>query len=107
MNRWKNYFYQLLNVHSVSVARQVEIHAAETLVPKPNLFEVEIAIANLERDTSSGTEKILAELIQAVSETLHSEVHKPLILFRIRKNCLRCSKSLWEPPTVKQTTPTA
>jgi hypothetical protein len=94
MNRWNNYFYQLLNVHSVSFARQVEIHAAETLVHKPSLFEVEIAIANLERATSPGIDKILAELIRAGSETLHSEVHKPLILFGIKKNCLRSRKSL-------------
>jgi hypothetical protein len=40
LNRWKNYFSQLLNVHSVS---------AEPLVPDPSPFEVEIAIAKLER----------------------------------------------------------
>jgi hypothetical protein len=42
LNRWKNYFSQLLNVH-----RQIEIHTAEPLVPDPSHFEVEIAIENL------------------------------------------------------------
>jgi hypothetical protein len=28
LNRWKNYFPQLLNVHSVSDVRQIEIHTA-------------------------------------------------------------------------------
>jgi hypothetical protein len=33
LNRWKNYFSQLLNVQSVSDVRQIEIHTAEQLVP--------------------------------------------------------------------------
>jgi hypothetical protein len=40
---------QLLNVHNVSDIRQIEIHRAEPLLPDPSLFEVEIAIAKLER----------------------------------------------------------
>jgi hypothetical protein len=35
LNRWKNYFSRLLNVHRVSDVRQIEIHTAEPLVPKP------------------------------------------------------------------------
>jgi hypothetical protein len=49
LNRWKNYFSQLLNVHRVSDVRQIEIHRAEPLVPDPSHFEVEIAIAKLKR----------------------------------------------------------
>jgi hypothetical protein len=45
LNWWKNYFSQLLKVHKVSVVRQVGIHTADPLVPEPNAFEVEIAIA--------------------------------------------------------------
>jgi hypothetical protein len=36
LNRWKNYFCQLLNVHGVNDVRQTEIHAAEPLVPEPS-----------------------------------------------------------------------
>jgi hypothetical protein len=46
LNRWKNYFSKLLNVHSVSDVRQKEIHTAEPIVPDPSLFEVEIPIAS-------------------------------------------------------------
>jgi hypothetical protein len=49
LNRWKNYFSQLLNVHRVSDVRQIEIHTAEPLVPDPSSIEVEIAIENLKR----------------------------------------------------------
>jgi hypothetical protein len=42
---WMNYFSQLLNVHRVTVVRQIEIHTAEPLVPEPSPSEVEIAIA--------------------------------------------------------------
>jgi hypothetical protein len=47
LNRWKNYFCQLLNVRGVDDVRKTEIHAAEPLVPDPCSFEVEIAIENL------------------------------------------------------------
>jgi hypothetical protein len=49
LNRWKNYFSQLLNMHSVSDVdvRQIEVHMAEPLVPGPSRLEVEIAIAKL------------------------------------------------------------
>jgi hypothetical protein len=30
LNRWKNYFSQLLNVHNVSDVRQIEVHLAES-----------------------------------------------------------------------------
>jgi hypothetical protein len=32
LNRWKSYFSQLLNMHNVNDARQIEIHTAEPLV---------------------------------------------------------------------------
>jgi hypothetical protein len=44
LNRHKNYFSQLLNVHKVSDVRQIEIYTADTLVPDPSPFEIEIAI---------------------------------------------------------------
>jgi hypothetical protein len=47
LNRRKNYCSQLLNVHSVSDIRQIELHTAEPLVPDPSPFEVKIAIAKL------------------------------------------------------------
>ena len=36
MERWRNYFSQILNVHGVSDVRQAEIHTAELLVPEPS-----------------------------------------------------------------------
>jgi hypothetical protein len=70
LNRWKNYFSQLLNVHRVSDVRQIEVHIAEPLVPEHSPFKVEIAVANLKRCKSPGSEEILAELIQAGGEIL-------------------------------------
>jgi hypothetical protein len=72
----RNTYYQLLNACRVSDVRQIEIHTAEPLVPDPSPFEVEIAIAKLKRYKSPGSNEILAELIQAGGETLHSKVHK-------------------------------
>jgi hypothetical protein len=47
LNRRKNYFSQLLNVHNVSDVKQIEVYMAEPLVPGPNLLEFEIAVAKL------------------------------------------------------------
>jgi hypothetical protein len=76
LNRWKNYFPQLLNVHDVSDVRQIELHTAEPLVPGVSRLEVEIAIAKLKKYKSPGSDQIPAELIQAGGETLLSAIHK-------------------------------
>jgi hypothetical protein len=76
VNRWKNYFSQLLNVQKVSYVRQIEIHTAEPLISDPSPFEVEIAIAKLRRCKLPGSDEILAELIQAGGEILWPEVEK-------------------------------
>jgi hypothetical protein len=75
LNRWKNYFCQLLNVHRISDFRQVEIHTAERLIPQPTPFEVQIAIAKLKRYKTPDIDQIPAELIEEGSETLRSEIH--------------------------------
>jgi hypothetical protein len=76
LNRWKNYFSQLLDVHRMGDVRQIEMHAANPSVPKPSATEVEVAIGKLKRYKSPGVDQIPAELIQAGQETLRSEIHK-------------------------------
>jgi hypothetical protein len=73
LNRWKNYFCQLLNEHGVDGVRQTEMHAAEPYVPGPSASEVEVAVGKLKRYKSPGVDQIpgkLAGLIKmCVSET--------------------------------------
>ncbi|PNF16701.1 hypothetical protein B7P43_G05421 [Cryptotermes secundus] len=76
LNRRKNNTSQLLNVHSVSDVRQLEIHTAEPLVCNPNPFEVKIAIAKLKRYKLLCTDQIPEEMIQAGGEMLRSKIHK-------------------------------
>jgi hypothetical protein len=57
-----NYFSQLLNVHTVSNVRLIEVHP---LVPGSSRLEAEIVIANLKKYKSPGSDKIPAEVIQA------------------------------------------
>jgi hypothetical protein len=76
LNRWKNYFSQLLIVHNVSDVRQIEVHTAELLVPGPSRLEVEIVIAKLKKYKSPGSDQIPAELVQAAGKILLSEIHK-------------------------------
>jgi hypothetical protein len=76
VNRWKNFFNQVLKVHDVHDVRQMDIHTAEPLVPEPILVVVEIATGKLKIYKSPGTDQIPAELIKAGGETLHSEIHR-------------------------------
>jgi sorting nexin-29 len=76
LNRWKNFFNQVLNVRGIHDVKQIDIHTAELLVPEPSLVEVEIAIGKLKSYKSPGTDNILAKIIKAGGETLYSEIHK-------------------------------
>jgi hypothetical protein len=75
LNRWKNYFSQLLNVHTVSDVMHIEVHTAKPLVPSPCHIEVETAIAKLKKYKSPGSDQIPAGIIQAGGETLLFQTH--------------------------------
>jgi hypothetical protein len=92
--RWKSYFSQLLNVHTVSDVKQIEIHTAEPLVPGPNHLEAEISIEKLKKYKSPGSDQIPAELYQTGGETLLSVIQNSSLQFGIRKNCLISGRSL-------------
>jgi hypothetical protein len=76
LNRWKNYFCELLNVHGAGGVRQTEMHTAERFVPEPRASDVEVAVRKLKRYRSPSVDQIPAELIQAGEGTLRSEIHK-------------------------------
>jgi hypothetical protein len=76
LNRWKNYFSQLSNVHRMSEVNHTEVHTSEPLVTDPSSLEVEIEIANLKSYKSSGNDQISTEPIKTGGETLRSEIHK-------------------------------
>jgi hypothetical protein len=65
LNRWKNYFCQLLNVYGAGGVRQTEMHTAQSFVPETSSSEVEVAIGKLKRYKSPGVDEIPAELLQA------------------------------------------
>jgi hypothetical protein len=77
LNRWKNFFNQLLNVHVVHGVRQMDIYTAEPLV----LVVVEITIGKLKSYKSLGTNQIPAEFIKAGCETLNSETKRLFLLY--------------------------
>jgi hypothetical protein len=76
LNRWKNYFCQVLSVHGVNDVGHTEINTAEPLVLEPNSFEFELGIEKLKRYNSPGNDEIPAKLIQAGDNTLRCEIHK-------------------------------
>jgi hypothetical protein len=44
LNRWKNFFNQVLIVHEVHDVRQMDMHMAEPLVPEPSLVKVKLLL---------------------------------------------------------------
>jgi hypothetical protein len=77
--RWRNHFFQLLNVHRVNKVRQIEVHTAEPLVPEPSAFEVEMAIEKLKKHKSPCINLIPAQLVKAGSRIIRPEIHKLII----------------------------
>jgi hypothetical protein len=54
LNRWRNYFCQLLNVHGVNDVGQTEMQTAEPLVSERSCSKIEIAVEKLKRYKSPG-----------------------------------------------------
>jgi len=91
--RWRNSFSQILNVHGVNDISQTEINTADPLVPEPSTSEVEMAIEKLKSHKSPGVDQIPAELIKVGGKTIVVRFINLLLLFGIRRNCLRSGKS--------------
>jgi hypothetical protein len=63
VSRWRNFFFQLLNVHGVNDVKQTEIYTVEPLVPEPSDCKFEVAIEKLKSHKSPGIDQIPVELI--------------------------------------------
>jgi len=82
-----------LNVRGVNDVSSTEIHTAKPLVPELSSFGVKMAIEKLKRHKSPGIDQIPAELIKARVEQFTLRSINLLLLFGIRRNCLRCGRS--------------
>jgi hypothetical protein len=69
-----------LNIQGPAGIRQTEIQTAEPFVPEPSAAEFEVAIRKMIRYKAPGSEKIQPELILAIGKTLHSDIHKLIML---------------------------
>jgi hypothetical protein len=69
-----------LNVQGPGGIRQTEIHTAEPFVPEPSAAKFAVAIRKMKKYKAPGPEQIPSELIQAGGKTLHSEIHKLIML---------------------------
>jgi hypothetical protein len=76
LDKWRNYFSELLNVHKDIDVRQAEIHAAEPLVPEASAFEIELPTEKLRRYKLPGTVEISAELFKARGSKICCEIRK-------------------------------
>jgi hypothetical protein len=77
LNRWINYFCQLLNVQGTGGVRQIEMHTAKPFVPETSASEVTLAIGKLKRYKSPSVDQIPEEIIQVGGGgELCSNIHK-------------------------------
>jgi hypothetical protein len=77
VNRWMNYFGQLLNVSGWGVLGRQKYRQQSHLCQSVASLEVEDAIGKLKRYKSPGADQIAAELISSGGGgTLHFEIHK-------------------------------
>jgi hypothetical protein len=49
LNRWRNYFCQLVNVNRVSDVKQMEIVTAEQLVSDPSPYKLELLLQKVKK----------------------------------------------------------
>ena len=80
-------------MHGVKDVGQAEIRTAKPLVPEPCASEVELVIDKLKSHKSPGIDQIPAELIKGGGGTICLEIHKLLLLFGRRRNCLKSGRS--------------
>jgi hypothetical protein len=97
LNRWKNYFCQLLTVHGIKDVWQTEIHTGKPLEPESISFQAEIATEKLKRCKLPDIDHSVAELIHTGGIHYILRSTNVLILFEIRKNCQNC----FQHPSVK------
>jgi len=90
--KWRNYFSQLLNVHGVNDVRQIEIYTSYPILAELSAFEFEKATEKLKRHKSPGIDQIPAEMIKAGVQQFALRSVNLLILFGIRRNCLRSGR---------------
>jgi hypothetical protein len=91
--RCRKHFFQLLNVHGVNDIRPRDIHTAEPLVPEPSAFEFAIAIEKLKDTDHQEFIKPQQKRLKQVAEQFALRSIHLLIIFRIRRNCLRNGRS--------------
>jgi hypothetical protein len=94
LNRWKNFFNQVLNVHGLHDVRQTDIHLAEPLVPETSLVEVEFVIGKFKRYKSTGSNNIPAEFMKAGVKYFILRYTDLFVVFGIRKNCQSSGRHL-------------
>ena len=74
--RWTIYFSKLFHVHEVYDIRHIEIRTAESLVPKPSAYELQLAIEWLKSHKPPGIYQIPRELFKARGRTIRPHIYK-------------------------------
>ncbi|KAI5720190.1 hypothetical protein M8J77_003158 [Diaphorina citri] len=76
LERWAEYFKELLNVQNETHIEEEIPHTAEVEDEPPTLREVNEAITKLKNNKSPGTDEITSELLKNGGQNLKLELHK-------------------------------
>jgi hypothetical protein len=75
VNKWMNYFCQLLNVQRVEGIRQTEIQTSEPFVPEPSSLRLRLLLETWKDLSRQVLIRFRPNWFKR-GETLHSEIHK-------------------------------
>uniref|UniRef100_A0A6P7GLQ4 Uncharacterized protein LOC114338318 n=1 Tax=Diabrotica virgifera virgifera TaxID=50390 RepID=A0A6P7GLQ4_DIAVI len=75
VERWKEYFRNLLNIESEMEESETTFHSADVEIPPPTLQEVKNAIASLKDHKAPGNDGINGELIKKGGNVLHQKLY--------------------------------
>jgi hypothetical protein len=70
VDRWRNYFSQLLNLNGINDIKPIDTLTIVPLVAEPSIFEFELAIEKPKSHKSPGFAQITAELFRVAGRTI-------------------------------------
>ncbi|CAG9838527.1 unnamed protein product [Diabrotica balteata] len=79
VERWKEYFRNLLNIESETEEADIKFHSADIEIPAATLEEVKNAIASLKDHKPPGNDDINGELLKKGGNLLHQKLYNIIL----------------------------
>jgi len=103
LNRWKNYFCQLLNVYGVNDVRQTEVYTAKPSVTEPSSLRMKLLLKSWKLINCQVFIKFQKKLSKQEAKHYFLRSTNLLILFVTRNNCHGSGMNLFIKRVIKLT----